>query len=260
MKNLSENKRNELEQLAYDIGLPFYPLTDNSLRKIAQENDTYVHYKYYDDDFDGLLVYDKRFHIHINLNKVICKTSNRARFTLAHELGHLLIEDHNKAMRNGFHPSKIRLTNEDKVESEANYFASALLMPYEEFRKHCYRKPLNFQLIDSLKDKFLVSREAALMRFVHIGTFPIFISVYRDKKLVWFAKSSDFWLWPKIGTGDIPPVNTVIGDYYRNSGDKEEGVEIIDAIDWFTKLSDRNFYEQCYYSELGYDISMVWFD
>lgn len=260
MKNLSEAKIKELEQLAFDIGQPFYPFNNNSLEEIALENEALVHYEYYDDDFDGLLVYDKRFHIHVNLNKVEYKTSNRARFTLAHELGHLLIEDHNKAMRNGFHPSKIRLMHEDKVESEANYFASALLMPYEEFRKHCYRKPLNFQLIDSLKDKFLVSREAALLRFVNIGTFPVFISVYRNKRLVWFAKSNDFLFWPKIQKGEQPPANTVIGDYYRNPNNREDGVETIDPSDWFTRDSESSFYEQCYYSDLGYDISMVWFN
>ena len=50
---------------------------------------------HYEDKFDGLLEHDNgRFFIYCNLDRVESLNSTRARFTLAHELGHYYIDDH----------------------------------------------------------------------------------------------------------------------------------------------------------------------
>lgn len=53
----------------------------------------------YADSFDGMLEHDGgRFFIFCNLDRVESLASTRARFTLAHELGHFYINEHRNAL------------------------------------------------------------------------------------------------------------------------------------------------------------------
>jgi hypothetical protein len=79
---------------------------------------------YYQEAFDGMLEWrDGVFHIYCNLSTVENSTSVRARFTLAHELGHFFIDEHRNALASGrvpAHPSFCNNANpEVQVEAEA---------------------------------------------------------------------------------------------------------------------------------------------
>lgn len=78
----------------------------------------------------------------------------RSRFDLAHELGHLIL--HSKISDKEF-------SNNSKIlEKEANRFASALLLPREEFVKDIYNASLNNFMC--LKEKWKVSIAAMIYR------------------------------------------------------------------------------------------------
>ena len=84
------------------------------------------------------------------------RSASRIRFSLAHELGHVLLHSH--ITPEDLKDKKVL----DNIEFEANYFAGAFLMPSNTFRNdvHSY----NLQSFLLLKDKWRVSIAAMLYR------------------------------------------------------------------------------------------------
>ena len=74
--------------------------------------------------------------------------ADRRRFTLAHELGHLVMHRF---------PSP-------KMEDEANEFASALLKPAGDIRPYFAGRRIDLALLASLKPEWRVAMQALLMR------------------------------------------------------------------------------------------------
>jgi len=230
--------------------------------KIAESNELSYFYDSYGDYFDGMLVWDKvRFYAHINLDRVFNRSSARSRFTFAHELGHFLIEEHQLALKKGSHPSKFKLDDQNIMEMEANYFAASLLMPYNQFKKACYRKKLSFNLINELAESFQTSSLATILRFVVAGTYPVMVSFFENKRLKWFDRSEDFpYKVFKSKIGQPPPQTSVLGEFYLDSEKKFTTVERICADDWFVTSARQTLNEQCFYSDYGFEISIVWPD
>jgi Zn-dependent peptidase ImmA (M78 family) len=89
----------------------------------------------FSDDISGVIHYggdEQKPTIYLNEDTT---PPERQTFTLAHELGHFLLHDHDK--------SKLRIdkfnyrakTKEAREETEANYFAASLLMPKDKFKE-----------------------------------------------------------------------------------------------------------------------------
>ena len=79
--------------------------------------------------------------------------ADRMRFTLAHELGHLIMH---------------RFPN-PKMEEEANAFASAFLLPSADIRPHFVGRKIELSLLASLKPEWRVSMGALLMAASNLG-------------------------------------------------------------------------------------------
>lgn len=116
---------------------------------------------YYTDGefFSGVVVFEKAgsYKFLIGINGAECE--QRQRYTLAHEIGHILLRHRNRK-RNLF--SKDNLTSLDR---EAELFASELLMPTHEVYS-CIKEGLNF---DELCDYFYVSKQAMAIKLREIG-------------------------------------------------------------------------------------------
>jgi Zn-dependent peptidase ImmA (M78 family)/transcriptional regulator with XRE-family HTH domain len=81
-------------------------------------------------------------------------TGDRLRWTLAHELGHIVLHHHLQSV-----------TTED-IEAEANAFASELLMPEQDVRGHLAN--VTMQSLAQLKLHWRVSMRALLIRAQHL--------------------------------------------------------------------------------------------
>ena len=96
----------------------------------------------------------------------------RQRFTIAHEIGHILLH------RNGGKPSHFRDDDEIAVavysdsteETEANRFAAMLLMPESEFKKVW---GLHRGSVEEIADYFNVSQLAAAVRANTLGLMQL---------------------------------------------------------------------------------------
>lgn len=99
----------------------------------------------------------------------------RQRFTIAHEIGHLLLHPRDNFHLDKFSPIQFRnqrsSTGEDETEIEANQFAAELLMPEDMVRREV--APLLGRsaedAIENLARKFQVSVQAMTIRLTTMG-------------------------------------------------------------------------------------------
>lgn len=267
MKKVIINKarKRQLNSLAQDIIDLYSWERQIDIERILINNSVKVIYDSYNADFEGMAVYrDKLFYVHVNTS-VIPKVSLRSRFTLAHEAAHFFIPEHNIALQNSYHPSKFNAGESNIIEQEANYFGSALLMPEHQFREFCRGKKFSLKLIEELSKHFVASKLSVLLRFIEVGHYPIMIAFCQDQQLKWLVRSYDF---PYDGAfkskyGQKLPGNSVVGEYYKLENAKYTSIERIKAADWFyinQGMINKTLNEQCFYSNYGYVISMVWPD
>ena len=107
-------------------------------------------------DFSGASISGMTFRVPgqpplVLLNRI--HPADRMRFTLAHELGHLVMHRFPKA----------------EMEDEANAFASALLMPEREMREAFTGRRITLELLAALKPEWRVAMQALLMRAKGLG-------------------------------------------------------------------------------------------
>ena len=99
---LDDAHRRELSEFAEGIAADHFPTQRVEPVTLAERKEIPVAFNQYGESFDGTLEYrDGRFCIFVNLDRVEAKQSPRARFTVAHELGHYFIDEHRNALRSG---------------------------------------------------------------------------------------------------------------------------------------------------------------
>lgn len=190
---LSRVRMDELEQLAdavldeYGREVPIDPVRIlNQLRLSVSYND-------YGDSFDGLLEYKGgRFHVYCNTRRCP-RGATRSRFTLAHELGHYFIDEHRRCLIGGVspHQSVAGFLSGNRVEREADFFASSLLMPRERFTKPAHHEGLTGVL--RLARDFDVSVTAAAIRFASLDLEPCAVFYWLDGTVRWRRLSPTFF-------------------------------------------------------------------
>lgn len=269
--DILESRKKELSDLAEFIANEYFVDTFICPYKLAKIYKISYTFEEYGNAFDGLLEHRSgKFHIYLNSRKAKHIYEPRVRFTLAHELGHYLIDEHRNALKSGLspsHPSFTNFSSDNEVELEADFFASSLLIPKSRLLKDVFRRKFSFNLIDELATKYQTSITATLIKFASIGNHPIMIVCSIDEKIKWFKYSDDFpFKYIDALPGFKVPVNTSAGQYFYENGTKnEDEFEIIEAEDWFRLYNDndygRKFYESCIYSDRNkFVLSVIWED
>ncbi|MBQ8219239.1 MAG: ImmA/IrrE family metallo-endopeptidase [Bacilli bacterium] len=153
------------------------------------------------DDFDGLSEIVNSIPVIVLLDGI--KDGARQRFTIAHELGHLVLNINNDEL------------DEEKL---CNRFASALLMPKEAIiNEFGYsRGNINFFELTAFKNEFKVSYTAIVYRLKDLNI----ISEYLYKKL-------SIFLSQRIGKNDPKPIQPETSFQFKKIVYKLEADEII---------------------------------
>jgi Zn-dependent peptidase ImmA (M78 family) len=139
---------------------------------IARNLGATIAYRDFDEDVSGLLVRQGSSAV-IGVAKN--QSQERQRFTIAHELGHLLLHEGqevhvDKLFRINFR-SKASSTAEDVQEIEANTFAANLLMPRTFLIKDAAKLDLDFEdqgHVQSLALRYEVSAQAMTFRLLNL--------------------------------------------------------------------------------------------
>ena len=82
---ISNTSKTFIKDLAEFIALEYDEII-TPLERIIESEDVAVFYDDYGNAFDGIIVYDSEFYIHINTKRGNRIETPRGRFTLAHEL------------------------------------------------------------------------------------------------------------------------------------------------------------------------------
>lgn len=208
----------------------------------------------------------------IKINSEI-QFEERKRFTIAHEIGHLLLHNkldlgvHNETSNtlNWFNTA-VQQAKKGIQEWEANDFASELLMPENLIRKETIRKKFSPDLVKDLSIRFKTSLTSIIYRLISLDIYPLFV-VFVNKGLVrYWSKSNNFWIKVKNITKLSPPEDSVALEYieanyeYLYSG-KEKAQQIYKSI-WFELKDDEDdsdFFEYCIPTK-QYEtiISVIW--
>ena len=168
--------RKKVKQLLEELGVHDPPVP---VRKVARQCDARIVLVPGEEDKDlsGFL-YRGSDHSIIGVNKDHVPV--RQRFTIAHEIGHLLLHEHDQVhVDRGF---RVRLRSDissqgtDRDEMEANRFAAELLMPLKMLQADV--QSLEFDLTDddalwALAKRYGVSTQAMTYRLNTFGYQPI---------------------------------------------------------------------------------------
>lgn len=166
-------RRRKIEALVEDL-LATYNIAEApvSVEKVAKARGARIFYKSLEDDVCGFLYRDEAQTV-IGVNTHHAPV--RQTFTMAHELGHLLLHDQEQLhIDHGF---RFRLRDDvssqgtDEAEREANLFAASLLMP-QEFLEEDLEEDVDLLDDDSLSDlarKYGVSTQALVNRLKNLG-------------------------------------------------------------------------------------------
>ena len=115
--------------------------------------------------------------------------STRGRFTLAHEIGHIaLSHGDQKCSESTFNQW---LTTRDK-ESQANYFASALLLPTAAMQIALNASDLSITMVKVLSRKFGASLQATAIRLIKMARGSYVLLKHDGTTIDWTVKSQEF--------------------------------------------------------------------
>ena len=133
--------------------------------------------------------------------------ADRLRFTLAHELGHLIMH---KTMTK---------EKEVEMEDEANTFASSFLMPKHELEQefNSHRK-INLELLAKLKLKWRVSMQSLIIRARQLGFLT-----HNNERYLWQQINKNNWRVREPASLDFPVdhptvIKSIILTHLENMG------------------------------------------
>lgn len=116
------------------------------------------------------------------------KYSGRINFTIAHEFGHYLL--HRNKYPNGIKCTKADIYNNSikkDIETDANIFASYLLMPLDDFRKQSKLYSFSPELFENLAKRYNTSLTATILKWIDMT----------DKKAMVVFSDNGFIEWKK---------------------------------------------------------------
>lgn len=215
------------------------------VEKICCMNDTKIIFEDMEKNILGKTALIKN-ELCIVINKNIEKSKGRKRFTIAHELGHIIFETHNteeykKASIDINNPHKKYISN--KFEREANEFASHLIIPEKHFLERLKKtKNLdNWNTIKNICMEYETSLESLAIRYIsqsrEIACFIIFDTSSNSIKTLSYSeefRNSKFFIDRKSFS---LPINS--NAFILNSSNKDI-ISIMKIDNWFPKTTKNN--------------------
>lgn len=210
---------------------------------------------------DGRIVFGKS-KTKISINSQI-KSIGRRRFTLAHELGHFELH-HNLNTHLEDNALTLDYFKNGGQEYEANQFATELLMPSKYFADYTHGKRFSPDLIRDIADHFKTSITSATFRYLELGQHPIFLFYCRDRKVVYWKNTYNYFRKVKDITKLQPPTDSVAMEFFNNGTiyRKNESAQEIQKSTWFEigeNESDDAYFEYAIVTkEYNTVLSVVW--
>lgn len=184
--------------------------------------------------FDGGLFKDPETGRWLILYNQTVESPGRIRFTQAHELGHYIL--HRQA-RESFQCTEEDMLNwdteEKDIESQADKFASNLLMPLHDFREQV-TNTVDLGILGGCADRYGVSLTAAVLRWLEHTDQKAVVIHSRDGYMNWSWSSQSAFKAGAFFRTKRSPVPIPEGSLAANSLIKQEKVgQTVSAQIWF---------------------------
>lgn len=174
------------------------------------------------------------------------------RFSIAHELGHYLLDGHidHVLPQDGVHASRAGFVSGDLYEREADHFAASLLMPTDAFGRDCRRRVAGLQTVIELAETGETSLTATAIRYAELTDDAVAVILSTDTKIDYCFLSERMLTLPELQIpkkGSAVPESSVafeIGSYIQKVHSAEQASEEIDVIDWLGGTRSINVAEQ----------------
>lgn len=161
------------EQYAQDIIESFNLTPPIDLDKILERLDIKINYETLI-SMEALLIISQGKK-NIILDNYRARNEKREKFTIAHEIGHYLIPWHDNLQQCD---NTVNFDSDDKIEQEANDFASELLVPEEYLLQDLEDKKLTLDLIKNLSEKYNVSLVVMARRILKYSEVEAIALIY----------------------------------------------------------------------------------
>ncbi len=180
----------------------------------------------------------------------------RKRFSIAHELGHFLLDHASISLEMVCSEKDMMNWYAMDQETEANFFASELLMPEKLVKKQCDVKTVSFEPVKKIADNFQTSLTSAAIRFVKFCPEPCALVCSENSHTKWFYKSQEWNFF--IPMKQKLDKRTVAADYFLGKEVYDKPLEI-EAEAWIDNKKVREITEHSvalsYYDVV---LSLLW--
>lgn len=186
------------------------------------------------------------------------RSAGRIRFTQAHELGHYLLHRLDRDRFQCSDADMIDLAQDEvDIESQADSFASTLLMPLDDFRRQL-PGAATFESLAACAERYGVSLTAATLRWLSYTDQNAVLVVHRDGFILWATSSkpamrSGAFFRSKSNVLPIPLTSLAANPFVER---ELHGVEV-DAQLWFPYASGGTSLHEMKISADNYDFVMT---
>lgn len=174
------------------------------------------------------------------------------RFSIAHELGHLLLEHPSHDPQHLCAPHGQARDH----ETEANAFAAELLMPSQMLQRDCEVSPVDLAVPRRIARDYNVSILASARRFTELASERCAAVFSANREVKWFAPSATFTR--DIARGKRLDSSSLAADYFTKGTIADEP-QPVPADAWFETSAEVDIVEHSIFSrELGTVLTMLW--
>lgn len=100
-------------------------------------------------------------------------------------------------------------------ETEANEFASELLMPEHLFKKECDGKKFSPDLLRQLSDRFKTSITSVAYKYFELGSHPICLFYSHNNKVLYWKRPDNYPHFINDRTKLTPPDDSVATEFFE---------------------------------------------
>lgn len=221
------------QQLGLEADAPVPPIVG-----VVEDLGYQYHEADFRDDFSGYSLVLNEIDAIVGFNRRHHYNEGFRRFTIAHEFGHLNMEEHRRQIGATKHTSKPEFQSNDTIEREADRFAAHFLAPSAGVKQVTKAQDFNRSGVEVLVDHFGLSFYAAAIRFVECTDLPcVLIVVDGAGRIVRDSRSRRFHEAHRLGQirGASVSAYTVTADVL----DEREGEEAeVSLMEWYPDIED----------------------
>lgn len=148
--------------------------------------------------FDGALVRVKGAAIGTIALRQSIREAGRKNFTIAHEIGHLILPKHDESSVCGKEQVEAWDPKLPATELEANRFAAELMIPTGAVQKIFGTPEPSLSVIEGIAGTFSTSLTASAYRFIELTSYRCAVVWSSAGHVRWFKASGEFGQWVRI--------------------------------------------------------------